>query len=124
MFKIQRISENQLDVEMSGKLDSAGMARVLDDLVAKSEGIENGKILCDVIDYQLPSLGAITLELSRLPELFDLIKRFRRIAVLSDKAWLKRIGELKGKLLPMLQIKAFDRNEREAALQWLESEEK
>lgn len=123
MFKIERVGEERLDIEMSGKLDSAGMARVLDELVKKSEGIENGTMLYDVIDYQLPSLGAITLELSRLPEMLALIKRFRRAAVLSDKAWLKTISELKGRLLPMLEIKAFGREERAAALQWLESEE-
>ena len=122
MFKIERFSEDRLDIEMSGKLDSAGMAQALDELVEKSEGIENGKMLYDVIDYQVPSLGAITLELSRLPQVFGFIRRFRRAAVLSDKAWLKSIGELKGKLIPMLEVKAFGREEKAAALQWLESE--
>lgn len=122
MFKIERVGEDRLDIEMSGKLDSAGMAQALDELVEKSEGITNGKMLYDVIDYQLPSLGAITLELSRLPQMFGLIKRFRRAAVLSDKSWLKTISELEGKLMPMLEIKAFGREDRAAALQWLEKE--
>jgi hypothetical protein len=61
VFKIERVSNNRLDIEMSGKLDSEGMAQALDELVEKSAGIENGKMLYDVIDYQLPTLGAITL---------------------------------------------------------------
>ena len=122
MIKIERFSEDRLDIVMSGKLDSEGMAKVLDELAEKSEGIENGKMLYDVIDYQLPSLGAITLELSRMPQMFRLIKRFRRAAVLSDKTWLKTISELEGKLMPMLEIKAFGREEKAAAVQWLESE--
>ena len=121
MFKIERIGENRLDIEMSGKLDSEGMAKALDDLVEKSEGIENGTMLYDVIDYQLPTFGAITLELKRMPEMFGLIRRFRRAAVLSDKTWLKTISELEGKLMPGLEIKAFDREERAAAELWLES---
>jgi hypothetical protein len=121
VFKIERVSNNRLDIEMSGKLDSEGMAQALDELVEKSAGIENGKMLYDVIDYQLPTLGAITLEFKRMPKMFDLIKRFRRAAVLSDKTWLKTISELEGKLMPGLEIKAFDREERAAAEQWLET---
>jgi hypothetical protein len=56
-----------------------------------------------------------------MPKMFDLIKRFRRAAVLSDKTWLKTISELEGKLMPGLEIKAFDREERAAAEQWLET---
>ena len=122
MFKIERFSEDRLDIEMNGKLDSEEMAKALDELVEKSEGIENGKMLYDVIDYQLPSIGAITLEFSRLPQMFGLIKRFRRAAVLSDNTWLKAISELEGKLMPMLEIKAFGREEKAAAVQWLEKE--
>lgn len=119
MVKIKRVGEDRLDIEMSGKLDTEMMAKVLDELVEKSECIENGKILYDVIDYQLPSLGAIILEFARLPQMLGLMKRFRRAAVLSDKAWLKTISELEGKLIPNLEIKAFDRDERAAALEWL-----
>jgi hypothetical protein len=122
MIKIERASENRLDIEMSGKLDSEGMAKALDELVEKSEGIENGKMLYDVIEYKLPTIDAIILEFKRMPKMFDFIKRFRRAAVLSDKAWLKTISELEGKLMPGLEIKAFARDERAAAEQWLESE--
>ena len=121
MFKIERYSKDRSDIEMSGKLDSEGMAKALDELVEKSEGIENGKMLYDVIDYQLPTFGAITLELKRMPKMFGLIRRFSRAAVLSDKTWLKTISELEGKLIPGLEIKAFDREERAAAELWLES---
>ena len=106
---------------MSGKLDSEGMAKALDELVEKSEGIENGKMLYDVIEYKLPTIDAIILEFKRLPKMFDFIKRFRRAAVLSDKIWLKTISELEGKLMPGLEIKAFDREQRAAAELWLES---
>lgn len=60
-------------------------------------------MLYDVIDYQLPTLGAITLEFSRMPQMFELIKRFRRAAVLSDKTWLKTVSELEGRLMPWLE---------------------
>jgi hypothetical protein len=85
MFRITQNGVNRLDIEMSGKLNSEEIKIVLDELVLKSENIVNGKMLYNVIDYHLPSLGAIGIEFSRLPSMFGLMKKFNRAAVLTDK---------------------------------------
>ena len=121
MFKVTRVSANRLDIELSGKLDSAAMEVALDELVKKSEGIENGRIPYDVVDFHLPSLGAIGIEFSRLPSMLGLMKKFDRAAVLSDKAWLKMASEIEGALHPGLEIKAFSRDQRAGAETWLSS---
>ena len=122
MFRIVKQGANRIDIEMSGKLNAEAMKTVLDDLVRKTEGIENGKMLYDVVDFHLPSLGAIVIELSRLPSMFGLLKRFERAAVLTDKAWLKRTSEIEGALIPGLEIKGFAREQRQDAEDWLSSE--
>lgn len=121
MFKVTRVDENRLDIEMSGKLDSVKMGEALDEFVSKAEGIENGKMLYDVVDYHLPSLGAITLEFSRLPSMLRVVRKFDRAAVLTDKAWLKTISEIEGALYPGLEIKAFSREQKAEAEAWLSS---
>jgi len=121
MFKVTRVGENRLDIEMSGKLDSAQMGKALDELVEKSAGIENGSMLYDVVEYHLPSLDAIVLEFSRLPSMFGLMKKFSRAAVLTDKTWIKKISEFEGALYPGLEIKAFDRDQKAEAESWLSS---
>ena len=55
-------------------------------------------MLYDVIDFHLPSLGAISIEFSRLPEMFALMKKFDKAAVLTDKTWLKKVSEFEGAL--------------------------
>jgi hypothetical protein len=122
MFKLMRVSDDRLDIEMSGKLDSKAMIKALDELIEKSEGIENGKMLYDVVDYHLPSLGAVGVELSRIPAMFGFINKFNRAAVLSNKAWLKTISEIEGRLMPGLEIKAFSREEKSEAEAWLENQ--
>ena len=67
----------------------------------------------------MPSLGAIGIELSRLPEMFRLMKKYDRAAVLSDKTWIKKVSELEGVLFPGLEIKAFNRDQKEEAEAWL-----
>jgi hypothetical protein len=110
---------NRLDIEMSGKLNAEEMKIALDELVSKSKNIENGKMLYEIIDFHLPSLGAIGIEFSRLPSMFGLMKKFDRAAVLTDKAWLQKASELEGVLYPGLEIKAFSRDQKAEAEAWL-----
>ena len=119
MFKVTQNGLNRLDIEMSGKLDSEAMKIALDELVSKSENIENGRMLYEVIDFHIPSLGAIGIEFSRLPSMFGLMKKFDRAAVLTDKTWLKKVSEFEGALFPGLEIKAFDIDQKAEA--WLSS---
>lgn len=119
MFKVTRKGTNRLDIELSGKLNSEEMRVALDELVDKSKGIEKGKMRYDVIDFHLPSLSAIAIELSRLPSMLGLINKFDRAAVLSDKNWIKKISEFEGMLIPGLEIKAFNRDQKAEAEAWL-----
>jgi len=121
MFKVTPNGNNRLDIELSGKLNSDEMKMALDELASNSENIENGKMLYEIIDFHLPSLGAIGIEFSRLPSMFGLIKKFDRAAVLTDKTWLKTISEIEGLLIPGLEIKAFDRSQKTEAEEWLSS---
>ena len=119
MFKIIPKGVHRLDIELSGKLDTEEMKTALDELVRQSAKIENGKMLYEIVDFHLPSLGAMAIELSRLPAMLGLMKKFKRAAVLSDKTWLKKLSEIEGALFPGLEIKAFDRNKKAEAEAWL-----
>ena len=121
MFKVIPNGVNRLDIEMSGKLNAEEMRVALDELVNKSKNIENGKMLYEVIDFHLPSLSAIGIEFSRLPSMLGLMKKFERAAVLTDKAWLQKASELEGFLIPGLEIKAFNRDQKADAEAWLSS---
>lgn len=121
MFKVTENGPNRLDIQLSGKLNAEEMKIALDELVRKSKNIENGKMLYEIIDFHLPSLGAITIEFSRLPEMFGLIKKFSRAAVITDKTWLKKASELEGALFPGLEIKAFGTDQKAGAEAWLSS---
>jgi hypothetical protein len=121
MFKIIPNSINRLDIEMCGKLNSEDMKIALDELISKSQNIENGRMLYEIIDFHLPSLGAIGVEFSRLPTMFGLMKKFDRAAVLTDKTWLKKVSELEGAFYAGLEIKAFNRAQKAEAEDWLSS---
>jgi len=121
MFKVTLNGTNRLDIELSGKLNSDEMKTALDELVRKSENMENGKMLYDIVEFHLPSLGASGIEFSRLPAMFKLMRKFNRAAVLTDKVWIRKVSEFEGFLFPGLEIKAFNRDQKEDAEAWLES---
>jgi hypothetical protein len=119
MFRVEIIGENRLDVDFSGKLDSDDMKAGLDELFEKSKDIVNGRILYRIGEFDLPTLGALGVELSRLPELFGLIGKFDKVAVVANQHWVRKAGEIEGALIPGVEIKAFEHDDESEAEAWL-----
>lgn len=119
MLKITKPAADRVDIELSGTLDAETMGAALDDLIAKSEDVSKGRMLYTVTDFQLPTLGALGVELQRLPKLFALLGKFERCAVLSDAGWLRTAAEIEGAVIPGIEIKSFELHEAEAAEAWL-----
>ncbi|WP_339898394.1 STAS/SEC14 domain-containing protein [uncultured Gilvimarinus sp.] len=119
MLQIEKIGNQHLNITLSGRLNKEQMNQALDDLMAKSRGVEHGTMLYDIVDFKLPEPRAIVAEAMRMPSLLGLIRRFDRVAVLADQSWLQKISELEGMLIPGLELKAFSRADRTAAEVWL-----
>ncbi|MNP71590.1 hypothetical protein D3C76_1679940 [compost metagenome] len=92
----------------------------LDELTQKSEGIAHGRMLYRVGEFEVPTLGAMAVEVSRLPQLFRVVRRFDRMAVVADKKWIRKVSEVEGTLIPGLTIKAFDSHQAADAEAWLQ----
>lgn len=120
MFQVTRNGENRIDVDFAGKLDSNDMRVALDELTQKSEGIEHGRMLYRIGEFEFPTLGAVAVELSRIPQLFRFVRRFDRMAVVAGKEWVRKASEVEGALIPGLQIKAFDLGQEAEAEAWLQ----
>lgn len=120
MLKITKPNENRVDLELSGSLTADEMRDGLDDLIAKSEGVADGRMLYTINDFQFPTLAALGVETTRLPGLFGLVRKFSKCAVLTDKQWIGKVGEFKGSLFAGMDVKAFELTEIEAAEAWLE----
>ncbi|MBM2576429.1 STAS/SEC14 domain-containing protein [Jannaschia sp. Os4] len=120
MLTVTKPAPHRLDVTLRGALDAEGMRAGLDDLLEMAEGIVGGRMLYRIPEFAVPSLGALGVELSRLPRLLRLLDRFERCAVLSDSAWLRRVAEVEGALVPGLEIAAFPLEAEAEAVAWLD----
>lgn len=119
MMTISNPIPNRIDVVLSGPLDAQAMGHALDELIGRSEGVKHGIMRYTVLDFDMPTLGAITAEMARMPSLLSLLTRFDRCAVLSDIAWLRTAAELEGAAIPFVAIRGFALNETAAAEAWL-----
>ncbi|HEX5662247.1 MULTISPECIES: STAS/SEC14 domain-containing protein [unclassified Lysobacter] len=119
MISITRPQPDRVDVAFEGKLDAAGMRAALDELAAQSQDIERGRMLYSVGDFDFPSFGALAVELARIPQLLRVFRRFRRVAVVADAAWVRGISEFEGALFPGMELKAFPAARRSEAEAWL-----
>ncbi len=113
-------SANRVNIELSGALDAEAMQSALDHLIEKSEGITHGKILYTISDFEMPTLGAMAVELFRMPKLFSLTSKFDKCAVLSDTAWIRTAAEIEGAVISSLKIKSFALADTRAAESWLD----
>ena len=120
MLNVSKPSANRLDLELSGAIDAEVMRSALDHLIEQSEGIENGRMLYTISDFEMPTLGAMAVEFQKLPNLFSLIGKFDKCAVLSDTAWIRTAAEIEGAVIPTLEIKSFPLTDKKAAEDWLE----
>lgn len=119
MFTVKRAADDRLDVSVSGKLDDIEAVQMIDALLDGARGIDNGRMLIDVDDFQLPTLGAFRVELSFFPELFRLARQFPRAAVLADESWVRGLSNVESKLIPGLEIRSFRKDQRYQAESWL-----
>ncbi|MDG1170707.1 MAG: STAS/SEC14 domain-containing protein [Sulfitobacter sp.] len=119
MLKITKPSANRLNINLTGSVDAQIMREALDELIAKSEGISKGRMLYKITDFSMPTLGAIGVEMSRLPKLFGLLGKFDKCAVLSDANWIRKAAEVEGLLFPGIEIKSFEPAQHAAAEAWL-----
>jgi hypothetical protein len=121
MFTITTPADDRVDIEVRGSIDSDEMRAGLDALIDKSKDISNGKMLYTIKEFEMPTLGALTVEMQHLPGLFSLLGKFDRCAVVTDASWLRTAAEIEGRLIPGLEIRGFEEKAAHAAENWLAS---
>lgn len=119
MYTVTSPAANRVDIAISGSLDRNAMVGLLDQLVAASATVTGGRMLYRITDFAMPELAAWAVEMQRLPQLFGLIRRFDRCAVISDAGWIRRGAEIQGALIPGLAVKSFTPDATDAAEAWL-----
>jgi hypothetical protein len=113
------MSDQRLNLEVSGSVSAEEVARVLQEFEEKTEGMEDGAVLYKLHDFEMPSLSAVAVKLKDLPRWLRVMRKIGKMAVIADRQWIGKIAELEGLLLPGIEIKGFGLDEGASAEAWL-----
>jgi len=110
-------------VRIEGKLEHEALQRVID-------MVEHSIASHDKTHMYVEAVGFSGLEVQHMLEylrrglpLLGKLKRFGRIAIVTDQAWLRAAARIESALLPNISYETFGLSERAQALAWVEGRE-
>lgn len=113
-------NEKLLGWRIEGKIDEAEYGPVLDSLKQKMEGSAKVNLYLEVPEMPGLTPGTIWESLKfGLSNLKDFVKNVSRVAVVTDKEWLKTYTSIESRLIPGVEEKAFAFEDAEMARQWV-----
>lgn len=110
---------NLVVIEASGAMDAVAMEVALDMLVPVVKDMEHGGMLMRAEGVEWPSLGAIGVELRHWVQLMAMIRKVDRVAVLTERGWMRNLAAVESLLVPNLEIRSFEPGDEDAARAWL-----
>ncbi|MFC5049841.1 STAS/SEC14 domain-containing protein [Rubritalea spongiae] len=119
MITLTKINDKRLNLEVTGTLVPEDMSRALEDFEAKTKGMKDGVLLYQLHDFEMPCSATMAVKLADLPRWFQLMHSIKKVALIADKLWIRRMAEFESLLLPGITIKSFEANKGAAAEAWL-----
>lgn len=119
MLEFIESPDDAIALKISGAINGQDLDAIMDRLDATMERH-------DKVHMFVETQGISSLELASLPHyfgrampLFGKLKRFGRVAVVSDQAWIRVGTRIESALLPFIDYRVFEPNERDEALAWV-----
>ena len=120
MFTVETLAPDLLKIEIGGKITAEEMSSGLDTLLPLTSAMADGRMLALYHDIEFPEAGAILEEMKRLPQLFGVIGKVKKVALVSDQKWIRDMAMLEGKIIPGMTIRSFEFKDRAQAEAYLE----
>jgi hypothetical protein len=108
-----------LGYRIEGAVTAGDVRAIVDELVAKREAHGLIRVYAEIGEIESIELRAILADLSFLIRKLEVLARINRTAVVTDAAWLRRLAEAEGQLLPLGPVRGFATADAEAARAWV-----
>jgi hypothetical protein len=106
-------------MEATGRMTAVSMEVALDLLVPVVKGMRHGGALVRAEGVDWPTLGAVGVELRHWVQLMAMVRKLDRVAVLTDRGWLRNLAAVESLLVPNLVIRSFPPGAEAEARAWL-----
>lgn len=115
-------ADDVLALTVSDKLTSAELESIMDRLEDKMARHEKAHVFVETRAIKSIEFSGLPSYMSRAMPLFGKLKRFGRIAVVADQAWVRVATRIESALLPFISYQVFLPEERDEALAWVKGE--
>ena len=119
-YSIQAETEILTTIDAQGELNPDAMPEAVDQLMETTSEDAPGGLLVRLQHMDLGSLHTVASDWSRKAEFFALQKRFGKVAVLTDQAWVRQSAKMQAVALPDTELKVYELADEADARVWLE----
>ncbi len=103
-----------------GRFDKKAFEEAMDKFLPEFRNRKEFNIYIEVTDIEGMDAGAVWEDLKFSAGNFkDLVKKINKVAVVTDSSWLKNLAETSYKLIPGIELKAYNFDESKAAKEWV-----
>ena len=118
--KIQFSEPDILGFEVDGRVSEPAFVNMMQELIPKLDSPGNIKLYIEIPRYEGTDWEVIwdslKFALTKLKTYFDKVDK---IALVTDKAWLRFAATVEYGLIPAIKEKSFEFSEKEEALKWI-----
>lgn len=127
MIEIIDIKDTNIcGLRIDGKFDAQDVKGIFDALTEKVKGKNKFKLYYEISNLDLSNVSRemIEVEFKYLYKNPAIIANMEKVALVSDVEWLKKVAAVEFALIPMLEGKTFSFDQKEAAMNWLKTDQR
>ncbi len=116
------LKQNHLiSIQMNGSMDKADLEQIFAEFKPQITDDQKLRVCIEIVNFDFKQIP-LEIYLTKLKLWLKdpgMINRLDKVALISDEAWIKALFELECALIPGLQGKNFERDQKVAARSWL-----
>ena len=106
-------------IRVGGKITAADIEKAWASIDAALDEAERIGLYIEIVDLGGFTLEALVKDIGMGLKQIGKLKRFPRVAVVTDTEWIRTVAGIESKLLPGVEVRAFPTEEDGAAVAWL-----
>ena len=119
-YTLHAETNHLITIDALGELNPETMPDAVEQLMELTDPEHPGSLLVRLQHMDLGTLHRVASDWSRTAEFLALQKRFQKVAVLTDQAWVRQSARMQAVALPDTELKVYDLADEADARVWLE----
>jgi stage II sporulation SpoAA-like protein len=111
--------EDVIALKISGSIKGTDLDPIMDRLDAVMAAHDQVHVFVETQGIEGLELSSLPHYFSRAFPLFGKLRRFGRVAVVADQAWIRVGTRMESAMLPFISYRTFEPGERDEALDWV-----